>query len=56
MKTNNFSKQQSNAIERLKAMLAAQKSGDYVAPNKINGSPERDFSQLSEETIYACLP
>ncbi|HFQ4805910.1 TPA: hypothetical protein ACGUPG_004335 [Vibrio vulnificus] len=55
MKKDTFSKQQSNAIERLKAMLEAQKAGDYRSPNKANNPSERDFSRISEETVYASL-
>ncbi|HIF9495209.1 TPA: hypothetical protein ACX6SP_003655 [Photobacterium damselae] len=39
---------------RIKAMLESAKSGTYVAPNRINGTPKQDFSQIPDDvTVYA---
>lgn len=55
MKKDTYADQELRAIERLKAMLKAQKAGTYVSPNKREKTTERDFGQISDVTVYASI-
>jgi hypothetical protein len=42
--------------QRMESMLADAKAGKYVAPNRVNGTPNYNFSELTNSvTVYASL-
>lgn len=42
--------------KRMELMLADAKAGKYVSPNRVNGAPNYDFSELPNSvTVYASL-